>query len=245
MSDVGDRFGFRGQYFREKHGAVVPRRSLSLARAGFSRVCIYDPPQLAISSGGSRRGTALMVGQSNGAGGGRVRFCRFVTLQCINEQTFIKAETVFSAIANCRTGLCARAPRRSTSSIFRPLFPVASGGGTFFFSEGRTPLNHSLLQMSSSASTAGLFQYFITVKKLFLIIYGYIWIHMDIYVEHQRRKYALFSLSLRLNLQFKSTVYKLHLYILCYNVILYHLLKIFYILSKLKFTSSLYFFLIS
>lgn len=79
-------------------------------------------PQLAISSGGSERDDHGRAGQG--------RFCRFVTLQCINEQTFIKAETVFSAIANCRAALA-----RPTSSILRPLFPAASDGGMFFRGE--------------------------------------------------------------------------------------------------------------
>lgn len=42
------------------------------------------------------------------------QFCRFVTLQCINERTFIKAEIVFSAGANCRV---ARARERGAIDI--------------------------------------------------------------------------------------------------------------------------------
>lgn len=66
-------------------------------------------PQLAISSGESER-EQLWAGQG--------RFCRFVTLQCINEQTFIRAETVFSAIANCRVALA-----RPSIVHFPPTFP--------------------------------------------------------------------------------------------------------------------------
>jgi len=66
------RLEFHDQYFREKHGAAVPRRPLSLARAGFSRVCIYDLP-ISDLFGRESKGTAV-VGESRGDFAGSLRF---------------------------------------------------------------------------------------------------------------------------------------------------------------------------
>jgi len=66
------RLKFHDQYFREKHGAAVPRRPLPLARAGFPRVCIYDPP-ISDLFGRESKGTA-MVGEGRGDFAGSLRF---------------------------------------------------------------------------------------------------------------------------------------------------------------------------
>lgn len=94
--------------------------------------------QLAIF-GRERKGQSWQrTGQGQGLG--RNEFCRFVTLQCINERTFIKAETVFSAAANCRHKRAC--PCRSTSSISIPrLFPATR----CFSSKNAALLSHPLL----------------------------------------------------------------------------------------------------
>lgn len=145
-----------------KHGRrrAVPRRPLSLARAGFPRVCIYDPP---ISD-------LFVRSERDGRWVGQRRFCRFVTLRCINEQTFIKAEAVFSAIANCRAAL-ARSLARAPIDIVH--FPSTSPRGeqeNVFPRGARAPLNHSPLQISSSTSTANFFGILSLLKSYFLDI---------------------------------------------------------------------------
>lgn len=111
-------------FSRETLAPLFRDADIAPTRAGFPEFAFMISFQLAIF-GRERKGQSRQGRASEGG-----RFCRFVTLQCINERTFIKAETVFSAVTNCR--LARACPHRSTSSIFHPLFPGTSGGGMFF-----------------------------------------------------------------------------------------------------------------
>lgn len=202
MSGVGDRLEFRGQYFREKHGAAIPRHPHAITGARRISPSLHlwsPPPQLAIFSGGSGRDGRGRAGQG--------RFCQFVTLQCINEQTFIKAEIVFSAIANCRVAL---ALRWSTSSIFCSLFP--RGERWWFFPKGRRILE-SLPTNIEFYTNSRLFQYFITVKKLFLGI-------QNIYSFHSR--------FVQIQVRIINYIY------IPYCIILYYVLQILHIMPNIN-----------
>lgn len=164
MSGGGDRLEFRGQYFREKHGAVIPRRYRW--RAGFPAFA-FMIPQLPIF--GERKARSWRSRGEPEAG--QRRFCRFVTLQCINERTFIKAETVFSAgalIVGSRVRARARPYTRVPFDIVD--FPVVNGEELFFREVRRTRSfeSPSIPDPRCSTSTDNrLFQYFIAlIKKL-------------------------------------------------------------------------------